>query len=93
ASSMTPSAPAPPATPSAFERGRRRFLANDLPGAIEAFEEAARTQPRNAQVHKQLGRAYMRSGDVQRAHRAYRRYLELAPSAPDRALVESMLER
>jgi len=47
--------------------------------------------PRNAQVQKQLGRAYMRAGNVERGGAAYRRYLELAPSAPDRAIIERLL--
>ena len=75
----------------AYEEGRSRFLANDVAGAIASFEEAARLMPGNAQVHKQLGRAYMRAGNVARASAAYRRYLELAPNAPDRAIVERMI--
>jgi predicted RNA polymerase sigma factor len=35
----------------------------------------------------------MRAGDVEGAAEAYRRYLELAPSAPDRAIIERMIER
>ena len=83
----------PPATPGdrAYEEGRSRFLANDVTGAIQSFEEAARLMPRNPQVHKQLGRAYMRAGNVDRASASYRRYLELSPNAPDRAIVERML--
>jgi predicted RNA polymerase sigma factor len=33
----------------------------------------------------------MRAGDPNRARRAYRRYLELAPNAADRALIERMI--
>ncbi|UJR81775.1 serine/threonine-protein kinase [Sandaracinus amylolyticus] len=75
----------------AFEEGRRRFLANDVPGAIARFEEASRAAPRDADVQKQLGRAYMRAGDVSRSIAAYRRYLELAPDAADRAVVERII--
>lgn len=77
----------------AFDEGRRRFLANDIPGAIEAFETSRQLSPRNPQVHKQLGRAYMRSGDVAGAASSYERYLELAPNASDRSLVEQILQR
>jgi Flp pilus assembly protein TadD len=77
----------------AYDEGRNRFLANDVTGAIERFEEAARLMPRNPLVHKQLGRAYMRAGSVDRAADAYRRYLDLSPSAPDRAIVERIIER
>ncbi|MEM9192237.1 MAG: protein kinase [Myxococcota bacterium] len=89
----TDDAPQQPPGQAAFEEGRRRFLANDIRGAIAAFEDAARRMPRNAQVQKQLGRAYMRTGNVAQGVRAYRRYLELAPNAGDRALVEQILER
>ncbi|AKF05615.1 serine/threonine-protein kinase [Sandaracinus amylolyticus] len=75
----------------AFEEGRRRFLANDVPGAIARFEEAARAAPSDADVQKQLGRVYMRAGDVARSIAAYRRYLELAPDAADRAVVERII--
>jgi len=74
-----------------FEEGRRLFLANDVRGAIARFEEVARLRPNDPEVHKQLGRAWMRAGDVASARRAYRRYLELAPNAPDRALIEQMI--
>jgi Flp pilus assembly protein TadD len=60
-------------------------------GAIARFEEVARLRPNDPEVHKQLGRAWMRAGDVASARRAYRRYLELAPNAPDRTLIEQMI--
>ena len=72
----------------AFQDGRRPFLANDVRGALARFEEAARAMPNDAQVQKQLGRAYMRVGDTARGVNAYRRYLELAPNAADREMVE-----
>lgn len=77
----------------AFEEGRRLFLGNDVPGAIHRFEEAARLMPRNAQVQKQLGRAYMRTGNVRRGVAAWRRYLELAPNAGDRAIAEAIISQ
>ncbi len=91
-------APAPVAAPaatsaSAFDEGRRLFLANDVPGAIARFEQAARETPGNPRVQKELGRAYMRAGDVTRAVAAYRRYLELAPQASDRAIIQRILDQ
>jgi len=88
----------PPALPptagvSAFDEGRRLFLANDVPGAIARFEQAARETPNNPRVQKELGRAYMRAGNVPRAVAAYRRYLDLAPQASDRAIIERILEQ
>ena len=94
---VTPPTPPVPPTPAqspgdaAYDEGRRLFLANDVQAAIARFEEAARLMPRNAQVQKQLGRAYMRAGNVERGTAAYHRYLELAPNAPDRAIIERLL--
>jgi serine/threonine-protein kinase len=75
----------------AFDEGRRLFLANDVPGAITQFESAARLMPNDAEVQKQLGRAYMRAGSVPQSITAYRRYLALRPDAPDRAIVEGII--
>jgi eukaryotic-like serine/threonine-protein kinase len=98
ASEETPAAvpiPTEPVSPgdAAFAEGRRLFLANEVSAAIERFDEAARWMPRNAEVQRQLGRAHMRAGDVERSVAAYRRYLELAPEAPDRTVVESIIAR
>jgi Flp pilus assembly protein TadD len=77
----------------AYAEARRLFLANDLSGAISHFEEAARRIPGRARIQKELGRAYMRTGDVSHGVRAYRRYLELAPNASDRAIVEQIIRQ
>lgn len=47
--------------------------------------------PEDAQVYRQLGRAYMRHGNVPRGIVAYRRYLTLAPDAPDRGIIERLI--
>jgi len=91
----TPTETTPALSPgaAAFAEGRRRFLANDMTGAIQRFQEASRLMPTNAEVQRQLGRAHMRAGDVSHSVAAYRRYLELAPEAPDRAVVEGIISR
>ncbi len=87
----------PPGDPSqspgqvAYREGRELFLANDLRGAISRYETAARLMPRNSQVQKELGRTYTRIGEVSRGRDAYRRYLELNPNAPDRAIIERQI--
>ncbi len=75
----------------AFREGRQRFLANDYRGAITRFREAARLMPQSARVQKELGRSYMRIDETAQGVRAYRRYLELAPNAADRAVVERII--
>jgi serine/threonine protein kinase len=91
----TQQVPEPALSPArrAFEAGRSAFLAQDFRGAIRSFEEAARLSPSDADVQKQLGRAYMRAGDIPRGVAAYRRYLELAPAATDRAVIESIISQ
>ncbi len=92
---VPPTSPRPGAAeragPRALAAGREAFLNGDLPTAIRELERAAAAMPRNAQVQKQLGRVYMRTGDLARGVGAYRRYLELAPEAPDRAIIERII--
>ena len=76
-----------------FEEGRRAFLAQDFAAAIRAFEQASSESPSNPETQKQLARSLMRAGQVQRALTAYRRYLELAPNAADRAVIETIIEQ
>ena len=89
---MAPAEPAADPYDTHFDQGRRLFLTNDVTGAIREFRAAASTRPGRAPVYKELGRAHMRAGDVAAARTAYRRYLELAPNAADRAIVERLLE-
>jgi tRNA A-37 threonylcarbamoyl transferase component Bud32 len=85
----------PPQDPesAALAEGRRLVLAGDLRGAIARFEEASRAIPSSATLQKELGRTHMRAGNVAQGIAAYRRYLELAPDAPDRAIVERIISQ
>jgi len=85
--------PTPVAPSGPFEEGRRAFLAQDFAAAIRAFEQASSESPGNPEAQKQLARSLMRAGQVQRALTAYRRYLELAPNAADRTVIESIIEQ
>ena len=82
-----------PAPSGPFEEGRRAFLAQDFAAAIRAFEQASSESPSNPETQKQLARSLMRAGQVQRALTAYRRYLELAPNAADRPVIETIIEQ
>ena len=48
--------------------------------------------PRLAAAYKFVGKCYMRAGSANLAKDNYRRYLELAPNAPDAVLIESIVK-
>lgn len=51
--------------------------------ALRAYEEAARLDPRYADPYRAIGVLRHKSGDAPAALKAFRRYLELKPDAPD----------
>lgn len=59
-------------------------------GAVDAYENAVRCAPESADAHRELGLLYHASG-APRAREVLERYLELAPEAIDRALIESYI--
>ena len=65
----------------------------DYDAAIDRFEEAARLQPGLAKPYLLLGEVYEKKGDAQSAVTAYRTYLKLFRTAPDRARIEERIER
>ncbi len=87
----------PPAPP---PRGVREVLAEadrllgqgEVGDACARGEEANRLAPKSPQVHKFLGKCYMRAGRTREANDNYKQYLELAPNAPDAPFVKSMLK-
>jgi serine/threonine-protein kinase len=96
AAAATPpeAAPAPP------PRGAREVLAEaekllgqgEVGEACARGEEANRLAPKAPQVHKFLGKCYMRAGRTREANDNYKLYLELAPNAPDAPFVKSMIK-
>ena len=59
--------------------------------ALAGLDRYARRYPDDPSCRFLLGRAAAATGDSERAARELRRYLELAPDAPDRSRVEAML--
>ncbi|MDX2022972.1 MAG: protein kinase [Deltaproteobacteria bacterium] len=55
-------------------------------------EDARKQEPKSPEVYRFLGKCYMRAGDPARANENYRKYLELAPSAPDAAFIKSIVK-
>ena len=68
-----------------------RLLEGQAAGACELAEQVALQAPTLAPAHLLLGKCYVRLGEAARARSHYRRYLELAPDAPDAVFVRAML--
>jgi tetratricopeptide (TPR) repeat protein len=73
-----------------YKRGTELFLAGDFTGSEVAYRAALTAVPGYTIAYKALGILYQRRGDAARALESYRRYLALAPKAPD---ADSVRER
>jgi hypothetical protein len=91
-SAETPAA-APLDTAALLVRAEELLVAGEGAAACALGEQAARQAPDTASVHRFLGTCHMRVQDPKSARRHYRRYLELAPEAPDRLFVRAMIEQ
>jgi tetratricopeptide (TPR) repeat protein len=63
----------------------------NLDAAIDRFQESARLNTAFAAPYLQLGETYEKKGDPANALKAYKRYLRLYPSSPERKRVESRI--
>ncbi len=70
-------------------RSRSSDASMDL--ARSEYDRAAQLDARYADPHRELGLLYRAQGRDGEAQAAFRRYLALAPSAPDRPIVEAYL--
>ncbi len=70
-----------------LEIGRFYLKTGKYDAAISRFEEAAQFQPGLAEPFLRLGQAYEKKKDFRSAISAYRKYLELYRTAPDRKKV------
>jgi tetratricopeptide (TPR) repeat protein len=61
--------------------------------AIERFQDATHYQPKLARPYVLMGEAYERKGDVDNALAAYKKYLEVYRTAPDREKVLKRIEK
>lgn len=62
------------------------------PEAVRLYEGAIALDPTYADPHKGLGNLHYQSGRSIQCAAAFERYLELAPTAADRAYIQSLLE-
>jgi tetratricopeptide (TPR) repeat protein len=61
--------------------------------AIERFQDATHFQPKLARPYFLLGEAYERKGEVDNALAAYKKYLEVYRTAPDREKILKRIEK
>jgi tetratricopeptide (TPR) repeat protein len=74
----------------AYARGQEAFSQGQYEPALAAFQEAFAAVP-NATVLRSIAEVQTRLGQVPAASESLRKYLELAPDAPDRAELEAKL--
>jgi tetratricopeptide (TPR) repeat protein len=93
ASRNTPSAPASKGDPrETYARGNTLLFAGNGEAAVAAYREAVRLAPSDPIGYRGLGLAYEQQGDKPAALRALRKYLKLAPNAPDRQIIARRVE-
>ncbi|HEV8336963.1 MAG TPA: tetratricopeptide repeat protein [Candidatus Polarisedimenticolia bacterium] len=63
------------------------------PDAVRAFKKAVELDPKYAQAHRELGYALVQQGDFNGAVEHFKKYIELAPSAPDAGQIKSMVQQ
>ena len=73
----------PPAVWKSVEIGNFYLKKRDYPGALSRYQEAVKTDPYYPGSYLGLGRVYEKLGFKEKALKAYRKYLDLLPSAKD----------
>ena len=79
-------APPPPPTNSAmdlYEAGRTRFESGDVKGAVDAFLQSIKLEPKSAEVYLTLGHAYLKLQKDADAAKAFKQSLKLNPDQPE----------
>jgi len=74
-----------------YQLGLARSRFEDWGGSAAAFREAAELNPGFAYAHYYAGLSYSRIGRADRTSEHFERFLRLAPRAPERAAVESLM--
>ncbi|MCW5809216.1 MAG: tetratricopeptide repeat protein, partial [Deltaproteobacteria bacterium] len=75
-----------------YKSGMQAFVRGDTRGALATFRKVQQTSPGYAPTWRALGLVYEKLGDRASARTAYRRYLAVAPQAPDAAQVRARME-
>lgn len=78
-----PSPYQPPAAWKSVEIGNFYLRKKDYPGALSRYQEAVKTDPHYPGGYLGMGKVYDKLGFKEKALDAYRKYLDLLPSAKD----------
>ena len=71
----------------------RHWAQGDFQRALSLYEQAANLDPSEPTYQRQIGLANLSLGNEARAVAPLRRYLQMAPDAPDRPMIESLIRQ
>ena len=74
-----------------YQLGQAKARVEDWAACAEAFHQAATINPTFAYAHYYAGLSYSRIKRADRTSEHFERFLKLAPNAPERAAVESLM--
>ena len=77
----------------AYRQGLQQFARGDTSGALRSLRTSLAANPRHAPTWRGLGLVFEKMGEKDQARAAFKRYLQLAPSASDADLIRRRLER
>ena len=88
----TPPASAHPAGEARFQLGLVESARNNQQQAADAFAKAAELNPQMAYAHYEAGMAFYKAKKVDRMAVYFENFLKLAPNAPERPAVQSIMK-
>lgn len=77
---------------SLYRQGVKLFNNNQIPQALQTFEQVVTVDPKYAKAYYMLGLSYANSSDTVKAKEYLKKFLELAPGDPDAKSAKEMLE-
>jgi hypothetical protein len=77
----------------AYKRGLMQFARGDTQGALASLRTALAGNPNFAPTWRGLGLVFEKLGEKDQARAAFKRYLQLAPSAGDTEQIKTRMER
>jgi len=76
-----------------FKKGSEQILAGKFDDAEATLRQSLKVDRRYAPAYRGLGILYQRTGATAKALDAFKKYLKLAPQAPDAAAIEARIEQ